>query len=135
MLNFPRPNMAGHDKIFCFHYFRYINKVLIIIDRDLRDGLRMSRKRNRNLENNGWINVPNTNLVGRCECNRSVIKYKNLYLFNCFQLAHMKGKSKLIAKQNRKILRFLCWFMLSYFCGVRSCIYSLSSLRSGINNY
>ena len=68
MLNFPRPNMAGHDKIFCFHYFRYINKVLIIIDRDLRDGLRMSRKRNRNLENNGWINVPNTNLVGRCEC-------------------------------------------------------------------
>lgn len=51
-----------------FPLFRYINKVLIIIDQDLRDGLRMSRKRNRNLENNGWINIPNTNYVGRCKC-------------------------------------------------------------------
>ena len=114
--------MAGHDKIFCFHYFRYINKVLIIIDRDLRDGLRMSRKRNRNLENNGWINVPNTNLVGRCESNRSAMKYMNLSLFHCFQLETMK---------TREVV-----FMLLHFYSFWSCItYSLSLLHSIITNY
>ncbi|XP_067947433.1 uncharacterized protein [Watersipora subatra] len=48
-------------------HFGYINRVMIIIDRDERTGLRMSRIRSRNLENNGWVSIPNTNLVARCK--------------------------------------------------------------------
>ena len=41
--------------------------MLIVIDRDERSGLRMSRRRNRNLETVGWTTIPNSNLMGRCK--------------------------------------------------------------------